>query len=111
MLWTLFSGNDEMKTNRLLSIVLLATLFSGCMSGRELALQRNHEIVRLYFERWANHGETAAADELLATNLVRAIRPPWSKAWTRTSRAWLNFTRRCRICILRSTIKLPRATR
>ena len=31
---------------------------------------RNKEIVRRYFEEWVNHGNTAVADQLIATNLV-----------------------------------------
>ena len=33
-------------------------------------LQRNKEIIRRYFEEWANHGHAAVADQLIATNLV-----------------------------------------
>ena len=31
---------------------------------------RNKAILHRYFEEWANHGNTAVADELIATNLV-----------------------------------------
>ena len=49
---------------------LLAALLCGCFANRELALQQNKEIVHRYFEGWANGGDPAVADELIATNVV-----------------------------------------
>jgi steroid delta-isomerase-like uncharacterized protein len=42
----------------------------GMASGQPLVLQQNGEIIRRYFEEWANHGNAAVADELIATNLL-----------------------------------------
>jgi steroid delta-isomerase-like uncharacterized protein len=59
-----------MKVKLVFQIVLLAFLLGGCATRTEHAPQRNREIIRRYFEEWANHGDTAVADELIATNLV-----------------------------------------
>ena len=40
------------------------------MASSPALAARNKEIIRRYFEEWANHGNAAAADELIATNLV-----------------------------------------
>lgn len=45
-------------------------LFSSCATHTGGLARRNGKIVRRYFEEWANHGSTRAADELIATNLV-----------------------------------------
>ena len=36
----------------------------------DAVLRRNKEIIRRYFEEWANRGNAAVADQLIATNLV-----------------------------------------
>jgi steroid delta-isomerase-like uncharacterized protein len=53
-----------MNLRLLFPFALLATLLCGCAS------QQNKELVRRYFEGWANRGDAAVADELIATNLV-----------------------------------------
>jgi steroid delta-isomerase-like uncharacterized protein len=50
--------------------LLLAWLLSGCATDVRQSASRNKEIIRRYFDRWANHGDTAVADELMAPNLV-----------------------------------------
>ena len=42
----------------------------GCATRKDYALQRNKELIGRYFEGWANRGDTAVADELIATNLT-----------------------------------------
>ena len=59
-----------MKTKFLLQAGVLAVFLCGCTSHQHLARQRNKEIIRRYFEEWGNHGDTKAADELIATNLT-----------------------------------------
>jgi steroid delta-isomerase-like uncharacterized protein len=59
-------------TARLLILQIFActAVLVGCATRPDPVAQRNKEIVRRYFDRWANHGDTAAADELIAPNLV-----------------------------------------
>ena len=45
-------------------------LLCGCASSRECVLQQNKQIVRHYFQGWANRGDPAVADELIAPNVV-----------------------------------------
>jgi steroid delta-isomerase-like uncharacterized protein len=59
-----------MKTKVLFQVVLSALLLCGCATSQDRALRYNKEIVRRYFEGWANHGDTTVADELIATNVV-----------------------------------------
>src|SRR6266704_912093 len=59
-----------MKTKLLFQAVLSAVLLCGCASRQHLALQRNKQIIHRYFEEWANHGDTKAADELIAANVT-----------------------------------------
>lgn len=49
---------------------LSAALLSGCATNQSPALRHNQDMVQRYFDRWANHGDAAAADELIATNVV-----------------------------------------
>jgi steroid delta-isomerase-like uncharacterized protein len=49
---------------------LLLALFCGCAANREHGLQHNKQLVRRYFDGWANRGDPAVADELIATNVV-----------------------------------------
>ncbi len=58
-----------MKTKVLFQTGLYTLVLCGCAT-KDYALQRIKEIVRRYFERWANHGDTAVADELIATNVT-----------------------------------------
>ena len=53
-----------------ISAALLAALLCGCASSRESALQQNKQLIRHYFQGWANRGDPAVADELIATNVV-----------------------------------------
>ena|SRR5437899_9334566 len=59
-----------MKTNVWFGTALSTLLLFGCASHRQLALDRNKQIIHRYFEEWGNHGDTKAADELIATNLT-----------------------------------------
>ena len=59
-----------MKTKVLFQTGLYTLVLCGCATHKDYALQRNKEIIRRYFERWANHGDTAVADELIATNVT-----------------------------------------
>lgn len=45
-------------------------LVCGCATNRQFAHEQNKEIVRRYFEGWANRGDFAVADALIATNVV-----------------------------------------
>lgn len=66
----LLSKNETAMKTKLLLTALSAVLLTGCATTHQSALQRNNEIIQRYFEQWANHGETAVADELIATNVV-----------------------------------------
>ena len=57
-----------MKAQAYLALLVTVMLALGCMTSRET--QRNSELIRHYFEGWANRGDPAVADELIATNLV-----------------------------------------
>lgn len=59
-----------MKIRLLFQAALLTALLCGCAADRQHALQQNKELVRRYFQGWANRGDPAVADELIATNLV-----------------------------------------
>ena len=59
-----------MKTRFLLQAGLSAVLLCGCASRQQLALKRNRDIIHRYFEEWGNHGDTKAADELIATDVT-----------------------------------------
>src|SRR6266516_6873228 len=59
-----------MKSKFLFQVALSALLLCGCASHRHLSVQRNKEIIRRYFEEWGNHGDTKAADELIAANVT-----------------------------------------
>lgn len=59
-----------MKTKFLFQVGLSAVLLCGCASQQQLALQRNKHIIHRYFEDWGNHGDTKAADELMAANVT-----------------------------------------
>jgi steroid delta-isomerase-like uncharacterized protein len=59
-----------MKTKLLLYAVLPAVALWGCATHPPRVLLQNKEVVQRYFEGWANHGNTAVADELIATNVV-----------------------------------------
>lgn len=57
-----------MKTNRILELCVV--FLCGCATNHHHAIHRNREIIHRYFEQWANRGDTAVADELIATNLT-----------------------------------------
>ena len=59
-----------MKARLLIPVALSLSLLGGCAANREHALWQNKEIVRRYFEGWANRGDVAVADALIATNVV-----------------------------------------
>jgi len=59
-----------MKAQLFLPLSLSTVLLSGCATPPRSALTRNKEIIQHYFEGWANHGDAAVADELIATNVV-----------------------------------------
>ena len=66
-----------MKSKHSIQAALLAALLSGCATQRNRAILHNKEIARRYFESWANRGDLAVADELIATNVVLR-NPPFS---------------------------------
>jgi steroid delta-isomerase-like uncharacterized protein len=49
---------------------LLGLLLYGCAANRGHALRKNKEIVRHYFQGWANRGDPTVADALISTNVV-----------------------------------------
>jgi len=59
-----------MKARLLIPAALSVALLCGCAANREHALQQSKELVRHYFEGWANRGDAAVADALIATNVV-----------------------------------------
>jgi len=59
-----------MKTNFLFQAALFAVLLCGCASHQQLVVQRNKAIIHRYFEEWGNHGDTKAAEELIAPNVT-----------------------------------------
>jgi steroid delta-isomerase-like uncharacterized protein len=59
-----------MRTKLLWHAVLSAVVLCGCATSQHRALRQNKEIIQRYFDGWANHGDTAVADELIATNVV-----------------------------------------
>src|SRR5205809_8069376 len=59
-----------MKSKFLFQVAFFALLWCGCVSHQRLSVQRNKEIIHRYFEEWGNHGDTKAADELIAPNVM-----------------------------------------
>ena len=59
-----------MKAKLLIPTALSFALLCGCAANREHALRQNKELVRRYFEGWANRGDPAVADAVIATNVV-----------------------------------------
>ena len=59
---------NEMKTWQSVQVVLSVALLCGCATSRQH--ERNKELVRRYFEGWANRGDPAVADALIATDVV-----------------------------------------
>ncbi len=64
-----------MKPNQMILGALAALIMSGCTTTKDVALQRNKELVRHYFDAWVNRGDPAVADELIATNVVLSNPP------------------------------------
>ena len=64
-----------MKSRFLFPAAVLAAVLCGCAASREHTLQQNKELVRRYFQGWANRGDPAVADELIATNVVLSNPP------------------------------------
>jgi hypothetical protein len=52
------------------AVWLAALLLCACATNRDHSLQQNKELVRRYFDGWANRGDPVVADELIATNVV-----------------------------------------
>ena len=50
--------------------LLFVASVAGCATHSDRAVQRNQAIIHCYFEEWANRGDAAVADQLIATNLV-----------------------------------------
>ena len=48
----------------------LLALAPGCVTAEPKVARENKEIIRRYFDGWANHGDPAVADALIAANLV-----------------------------------------
>ena len=60
-----------MKSGQIKQATVLAAVFLwGCATQGNRAIIHNKEIIRGYFEGWANRGDQAVADELVATNVV-----------------------------------------
>src|SRR5438093_6817221 len=59
-----------MKSKFLFQVALSVLLLCGCASHQHLSVQRNKDIIHRYFEEWGNHGDTKAADELIATDVT-----------------------------------------
>jgi len=59
-----------MQTRFLFQAGLSAVLLCGCASHQQLDVQQNKDIIRRYFDEWGNHGDTKAADELIATGVT-----------------------------------------
>jgi steroid delta-isomerase-like uncharacterized protein len=59
-----------MKARLLIQAALSVALLCGCAANREHTRQQNKELVRHYFDGWANRGDPAVADALIATNVV-----------------------------------------
>lgn len=59
-----------MKLNGMILGALAALIVSGCATTKDVALQRNKELVRRYFDAWVNRGDSGVADELIATNVI-----------------------------------------
>ncbi len=51
-------------------VVAMSVLMAGCATARNPVTERNRETIRRYFDRWANHADTAAADALMVPGLV-----------------------------------------
>ena len=56
-------------------IVAALALTAGCATEHSRLARRNTEVVRRYFDEWANHPNATTADELIASDLV-LINPP-----------------------------------
>ena len=54
----------------LLTALGVSLLLSSCATHNGGPARRNTEIIRRYFDQWANHADTRSADELIATNVV-----------------------------------------
>ena len=58
-----------------LSVLSAGALLSGCATEPTRTAARNSAIIRRYFDEWANQGNAAAADELIAPDVV-LVNPP-----------------------------------
>jgi steroid delta-isomerase-like uncharacterized protein len=58
-----------MTVNRISRFVAMALLLSGCATSSNV-INHNKQIVRLYFQEWANQGNAQIADKLIAANVV-----------------------------------------
>ncbi len=54
--------------HRLFAALIL--LLAGCATQRVATTERHSNIIHRYFDQWANHADTRAADELIATTVV-----------------------------------------
>ena len=59
-----------MKAKWYIQLALSAVSVCGCATNHPNVSQPNHAIIQRYFDGWANHRDTAVADELIATNVV-----------------------------------------
>ena len=55
---------------KLLPALVLTLSLCTCAAQDDQLPKRNTVVIRRYFDQWANHGDTTAADTLMATNLV-----------------------------------------
>jgi steroid delta-isomerase-like uncharacterized protein len=62
--------STQIRASLLIQAACSILLWCGCAVDRPHPLQRNKELVRRYFEGWANRGDPAVADALIATNVV-----------------------------------------
>lgn len=64
-----------MNHRHFLNAAIAAALLSGCAIRGDVAAERNQEIVRQYFEGWANRADPAVADELIAPDMTLSNPP------------------------------------
>ena len=64
-----------MKSLRPWLFALSVVLLVSCATRPPQDLHDHKEMIQRYFDRWANHGDTAVADELMASDLVLSNPP------------------------------------
>lgn len=62
--------NSKIRARLVIHAAASLALLCGCADNTPRTLQPNKEIVRRYFDGWANRADPAVADALIATNVV-----------------------------------------